>query len=209
MKRLYPRKNFLIILIAPSGGGKSTILRRVIEERESVTYSISYTTRKPRKYEKNGVDYFFVSEEEFLSLKEKGDFLEYAQVHNNWYGTSKKFIENTLNSGKHVILDVDVQGADLILQQKLDTVTIFLLPPRYEVLKNRLKKRGTDSAEAIKIRLENAKKEIQSIYNFSYLVINDDLEFAVKEIEIIIDAEENKVSRFKEITKIYYGDNNA
>ncbi len=201
----YKRKNFLIILIAPSGGGKSTIAKAILDRHPDIEYSISYTTRKPRGDEKNGINYFFVSEAEFKQKADEGDFLEYAFVHGHWYGTSRTQIEERIKKGKHIILDIDINGAMKIVGSGIDAVTIFILPPSIDVLKERLIKRGTDSKETINLRLKNAYNEIKEIHNFQYLVINDKLEEAVSKVEGIIKSEENKVKRFDNILETFYG----
>ncbi len=204
----YKTKNFLIILIAPSGGGKSTIAKEILNRHNDIEYSISYTTRKPRGDEKHGINYFFVSESEFKKKADEGDFLEYAYVHGHWYGTSKTQIEKRLKEGKHIILDIDINGAMKIVGSGIDAVTIFLLPPSIDILKERLIKRGTDSKETIELRIKNAYNEIKEIHNFQYLVINDLLEDAVLKVEGIIKAEENKVKRFENILETFYGGKN-
>ncbi|MDD3049592.1 MAG: guanylate kinase [Candidatus Cloacimonetes bacterium] len=201
----YSKRNFLIILSAPSGGGKSTIKNEILEKSEKMEYSVSYTTRAPRGSEKDEVDYFFVTENKFLELKVKNEFLESALVHGNWYGTSRSFIESKFNQGKHVIMDIDIQGAESIRKSDIDSVSIFILPPDLEILEKRLRDRGTDNEESIRKRLYNARKEIEKISDYEYLVINDDLNDAVTEIEAIIKAEENKVKRYNKIESKFYG----
>ena len=188
--------HFLIILSAPSGGGKSTILNEILKVAEDIDYSVSYTTRKPRGTEQNGIHYHFVSEAEFQKRISEGDFLEYANVFGNWYGTSKSFIRNRLAVKHHVILDIDVQGASLISSTDIPYVKIFILPPSMEVLHQRLVLRATDSEEEIAKRLQTAKKEVAFIPQYDYLVINDKLEIAVQDVLAIIRAEENRVSRY-------------
>jgi guanylate kinase len=151
-----------------------------------------------RKSEANGKAYHFISTETFVEMNQQNDFLESALVHQNWYGTSKSFIESRLKSGKHIIMDIDVQGAKQILS-KIDAVTIFILPPSRKVWLNRLNNRGTESAEDLKIRLKTAEKEIAEIGDFQYLVINDELDSAVKNIEEIIRVEEKKIKRYSKI----------
>jgi len=202
---IYPKMNFLIVISAPSGGGKSTICKAILEIMPNVDYSISYTTRQPRINELDGKDYFFVSEKKFQELIGENDFLEYALVHNNWYGTSRSFILDKFSVNKHVIMDIDPQGARSIVASGIDVVTIFLLPPDIDTLEDRLRKRNTDSAETINLRLENAQHELESLEEYDYLVINDDLGIAVDTVKKIIEAEENRVTRYSSPEKIFYG----
>ncbi|MDP8269487.1 MAG: guanylate kinase [Candidatus Tenebribacter davisii] len=197
------KKNFLIILISPSGGGKTAIFKKILADNTEIKYSVSYTTRKARINEINGVDYNFVSEEKFIEMKQSGDFLESALVHGYWYGTSKSYVISILKNN-HIIMDIDVQGAKQIMNSEIDQITIFILPPSREVWLERLKGRGTDSDEVIQVRLKTAESEIKEIRDFQYLIINDDLENAVDNIKTIIKAEENRIQRYKNI-EIYYG----
>ena len=201
----YHRKNFLIILIAPSGGGKSTIAKKILNDCPNIEYSISYTTRKPRGNEENGKAYHFITEEEFKKRTEENDFLEYAYVHGNWYGTSQSFIKTQLARKKHVLLDIDFHGAKQITGSGIDAVTIFILPPTESILKQRLTARGTDTEEIIRKRLFNAKKEVEEINNFQYLIINDVLEEAITQVKQIIQVEENRISRYENIYNTFYG----
>lgn len=189
--------HFLIILSAPSGGGKSTILTEILKVADNIDYSVSFTTRSPRGTEQNGIHYHFVSEEEFQQRIAEGDFLEYAKVFGNWYGTSKSFIKKCLAGKRHVIMDIDVQGASFISATDIPYVKIFILPPSMEVLKQRLILRATDSEEEIAKRLQIAQEEVAYIPQYQYLVINDNLEIAVQDILAIIRAEENRVCRYK------------
>ena len=198
------KRKFLIILISPSGGGKTAIFTKLLADNNEVKYSVSFTTRKARVNEIDGVYYNFISEEKFQEMKKSGDFLESAIVHGYWYGTSKSYINNVLKNN-HIIMDIDVQGAKQIMNSDIDQVTIFILPPSREVWLKRLRGRGTDSDEVIKVRLESAEKEIKEIKDFEYLVINDELEAAVKSIETIIKAEENKIERYINIENYYGG----
>jgi guanylate kinase len=195
---IHKDKNFLIILSAPSGGGKSTILNEVLRVAPEIDYSVSFTTRAPRGDEKDGVHYNFVSDEEFLSRREAGDFLETAQVFGRWYGTSISFIRSRLEAKRHVIMDIDVQGAAQIGATDIPYVKIFIIPPSMEVLRARLVKRATDSAEEIAKRLAIARDELKYIPDYSYLVVNDQLETAVQDVLAIVRAEENRVSRYRE-----------
>jgi len=190
--------SFLIILSAPSGGGKSTILNEILKISDNVDYSVSFTTRKPRGVEQNGIHYHFVDESEFKMRIESGDFLEYANVFGNWYGTSISYIKARLEAGKHVIMDIDVQGASLISATDVPYVKVFIIPPSMEVLQERLVLRATDSPEEIAKRLNTAKDELAFIPHYDYLVVNDDLQQAVSDVQAIIRAEENRVSRYIE-----------
>jgi len=198
------KRKFLIILISPSGGGKTAIFTKVLADNNEIKYSVSFTTRKPRINEIDGVHYNFISEEKFLEMKNSGDFLESAIVHKYWYGTSKSYINSVLKNN-YIIMDIDVQGAKQIMKSEIDHTTIFILPPSRDVWLKRLRGRGTDSEEVLKVRLESAEKEIKEIRDFEYLIINDDLETAVKNIETIIKAEENKIERYINIENYYGG----
>lgn len=197
--------SFLIILSAPSGGGKSTILREVLKLRDNIDYSISYTTRAPRGAEENGVHYHFVSEAEFLAKLEAQDFLEHAKVFDKyWYGTSLSYTRSRLEKSRHVIMDIDVQGASQIAAAgKVPCVRIFIIPPNMEELKRRLVLRGEDSEEDIASRLATAKKELDYIPEYDYLVINDELEDAVSDVLAIIRAEELKTSGNQEAQQVF------
>jgi guanylate kinase len=203
----FSKRSFLIILIAPSGGGKSTIAGRILEDADNIDYSISYTTRKPRGEEKHGTHYFFVQDAEFTGLIQKNDLLEHATVHGFQYGTSRSFIQGRLDAKRHVIMDIDVQGALQIMKHAVDAVTIFLLPPNEETLRSRLYKRGTDDEATIQRRLDNAHGEIAHLQQFDYLVINDELEDAVEQVKAIIRAEECKIARYNDVERTYYGSN--
>jgi len=190
--------SFLIILSAPSGGGKSTILQEILRVSENIDYSVSYTTRAPRGTEQNGIHYHFVDEGEFECRVASGDFLEYAKVFGKcWYGTSISYIKSRLAKSRHVIMDIDVQGASQIAATDIPYVKIFIIPPSMEVLKDRLIKRATDNEEEIARRLKTAEQELKYIPDYEYLVINDDLDTAVADVMAIIRAEENRSYRYK------------
>lgn len=203
---MYTKDKFLLILIAPSGGGKSTICHEILRNREDFVYSVSYTTRKARGQEEHGKDYFFLEREEFKKIIAQDGFLEYAEVFTNYYGTSRSFVKEQLEKGKHVLLDIDVQGALKILESGMRAVTVFLLPPSNEILEQRLKNRGTDSAEQLSLRLAGARNEIRQINKFDYLVINDSIYETVRKILSVIDAEENKIFRYVNVEKDFYGE---
>ncbi len=191
-------KNFLIILSAPSGGGKSTILNEVLKVNAGIDYSVSYTTRPPRGQEQNGIHYHYVDEPDFLRRQAEGDFLETAQVFGCWYGTSISFIQSRLAARRHVIMDIDVQGAAQISATAIPYVKIFIVPPSVEVLRERLVERATDSPAEIDKRLKVARHELEFIPAYDYLVINDHLPAAVADVLAIVRAEENRVSRYLE-----------
>lgn len=189
-------QSFLIILSAPSGGGKSTILNEVLRVTDDIEYSVSFTTRPPRGVEQNGIHYHFVDEDEFIRRIDNKDFLEHARVFGNWYGTSISYIQSKLEQHKHVIMDIDVQGAAQISATEIPYIKIFIIPPSMEILRDRLINRGTDSMPEIEKRLAIAKDEIKYISHYDYLVINDELDQAIREVLAIIRAEENRVSRY-------------
>lgn len=179
----------LFIISAPSGAGKSTLIRQVLRRFDMLSYSISHTTRAPRKNEIHGQDYFFITSEEFEEKIDKGDWLEWAKVHDNYYGTSKDFVNNTLAKGQSLILDIDVQGAKQILAAGIDAVTIFIMAPSFEILAQRLKDRGTDAQAVIEKRLENARQEIEQKDLYQYCVVNDDLDKAIESLCRIFENE--------------------
>ena len=180
---------FPMILSAPSGGGKTTIARELLSRRNDVGYSISCTTRAPRPGERDGTDYYFLDREQFLARREAGAFAESAEVHGNLYGTLKSEIARVLGSGKHVIMDIDVQGAAQIMRAFPQSVTVFVLPPSAEVLLARLRKRKTESPQALVARLNSALHELRAVEEYEYVVVNDDLDRAVKQVGAILDAE--------------------
>ncbi len=192
----------IVVISGPSGAGKSTIINKASEHIGSFYFSISTTTRLPRTGEMNGREYFFVTKEEFEADIEEGSFLEYAKVHDNYYGTSLKPVLNALNEGKLVIFDIDVQGHKLV-QQKLSKITtsVFITPPSLSELENRLKNRSLDNEETIMRRLENAKKEIKSIKEYDYIIINDDIQKATKEFISVCNSARLKLND-DEIDKI-------
>ena len=180
---------FPIILSAPSGGGKTTIARALLSARKDLGYSVSCTTRQPRPGEIQGKDYYFISRSDFLAKRERGEFAESAEVHGNLYGTLRSEVLKVLESGRHVLMDIDVQGAAQFTKVFPQAVTIFILPPSAEVLLERLRLRQTESAEQLVGRLQAALQELQSVDEYEYVVENDNLEAAVRRIGSIIDAE--------------------
>jgi guanylate kinase len=180
---------FPIILSAPSGGGKTTIARHLLERRNDVGYSVSCTTRAPRPREVNGKDYYFLSQDEFVRRRLAGDFAESAEVHGNLYGTLRSEIDRVLGRGQHVIMDIDVQGARQIREAFPASVTVFVLPPSGEVLLERLRKRKTESPQQLVSRLNSALRELRAVEEYEYVVVNDDLDYAVQRVGAILDAE--------------------
>lgn len=177
----------LIIFSAPSGAGKSSLIKKLIELSEStIDLSVSVTTREPRDGEVHGVDYFFISEQEFLKLEKQDAFLESANVHGFYYATLKSFVDEKTCSGISVILDIDVQGFKQVKQTSQDNVSIFILPPSLEELEQRLFNRGSESAESIKKRLKNALIELRSAEIFDYVVVNDEFDKTIKILSSIL-----------------------
>ena len=195
------KKGAILILSGPSGCGKSTLLKEVYKDIDDYYFSISTTTRAPRVGETNGVDYFFVTKEEFEVDIKNGDFLEYAKVHDNYYGTSLKPINNALNEGKLVVFDIDVQGHEIV-RSKLDSIvtSVFITTPSLEVLETRLNSRNTDSLDIIEKRIKNAKGEVEYFQNYDYLIINDDLEIAAKQLVCIANITRIKSKLFEKDT---------
>jgi guanylate kinase len=180
---------FPIILSSPSGAGKTTIAAAILRARTDIGYSVSCTTRAPRAGEVEGKDYYFLSRAEFIKRMNEGAFAESAEVHGNLYGTLKSEIQRVLNSGRHVLMDVDIQGAALLRRAFPSVVTIFILPPSGEVMLERLRRRKTEDKEAIVRRLESALQELQAVEDYEYVVINDVLEESVRRVSSIVDAE--------------------
>lgn len=176
----------LIIVSGPSGAGKSVLVSGVLQELPHVKFSVSYTTRAPRRTEKNGVEYFFVSREEFLSRVRGEEFLEWAEVHDNYYGTSRKYVDDLLRQGEDVLLDIDVQGARILREKRKDAISVFILPPSYQVLRERLMRRSLDAGFEIEKRLKIACREIDHYRNYDYLIINKELGVSVEELQSII-----------------------
>jgi guanylate kinase len=186
LKILNNRKGKLFVIAAPSGAGKSSLIQSILTNFENIELSISATTRSPRKGEEDGKHYFFVTENEFNSLKEEEAFIEYAIVHNYQYGTLHKYIDERLNKGINVICDIDVQGFKLIQKTGIDHISIFIIPPSIEELEKRLLARGLDSENVIDTRLENAKEELRCAEEFDYRVLNDNFKQAYEEVANII-----------------------
>ncbi|MGG7213992.1 guanylate kinase [Clostridium nigeriense] len=191
-------RGVLIVISGPSGAGKGTICKALLEKHDNIYISVSATTRAPRAGEVEGVNYYFLTKEDFeVKVRENG-FLEYANVHGNFYGTPKGNVEKMLEDGKDVILEIDIQGALQVKENFKEGVFIFILPPSMEELKQRIIKRGSETEESLMTRFKNAYKEINYVSKYNYAVVNDTLELAVEKVESIITAEKCRVDRIKE-----------
>lgn len=186
---------FLLVLSSPSGGGKTTIARRLLERRSDVGYSVSATTRAARPGEQHGKDYTFLTPEEFERRVQAQEFVEWASYNGQRYGTLKHEVERVFLTGRHVVLDIEVAGARQVRAQYPSAVLIFVLPPTGKVLAARLRARRTEPVEALQRRLAIARDELAAVPEYDYLVVNDDLERAIIEVSTIIDAEQHRVSR--------------
>ena len=182
------REPLLIVIAAPSGGGKSTVLARVFAELPGLLFSISHTTRSPRKGEIDGREYFFVNPESFKALVAQDAFLEWAEVHGNLYGTSRAELDRARAMGHDLVLDIDVQGAEQVLRAHPEALTVFLKPPSLDVLKARLHGRGTDAVDVLAIRIRNAEAELSRASEFLHVVVNDQLDLTVAAVKQIIES---------------------
>lgn len=191
------RKGLLLVVSGPSGAGKGTICKALLNKNDQIKLSVSATTRKPRNGEVHGVNYFFIEKEEFTKMVENGEFLEHAQIYDNFYGTPKAAIIESLEKGQDVILEIEMQGARQIKEVYPEGVFIFVLPPSLEELKSRIVGRGTETQEEIEKRFSCAFEEINQIVNYDYFIVNEDIEKSVNDVEAIILSEKNKVTRYK------------
>jgi guanylate kinase len=200
-------KNNVFIISAPSGSGKTTLIDLLLTENPSLSFSISHTTRPPRPGERDGIEYFFISEQKFEQMIREERFVEWAEVHGHFYGTSREMLVQPEKENRDVILDIDVQGAAQVRQKMPEAISIFILPPSYEALKTRLLTRQKDKQEVMLKRLENARKEIRRYSEFDYIIINDDLETASKSLSSIIDSSnslrEKQIDRIEAILRSF------
>ncbi|EKD34486.1 MAG: hypothetical protein ACD_75C02318G0002 [uncultured bacterium] len=186
----------LFVISAPSGAGKTTLLSRVMARIPGLVFSVSHTTRMPRPGERDGIDYHFIPQDEFLAMIDRGHFVEHAEVHGNLYGTSREAVKKQLEQGVDVILDIDVQGAAILRSSgQLDAAYIFIAPPSMTELEKRLRGRGTEIEERIQLRLHNARQELQAASQYEYLIINEDLADAAELLAAIILAERARAHR--------------
>ena len=188
------RKGALLIISAPSGAGKTTICQRLLAKRRDLRYSVSCTTRAPRQGEKNGKSYFFLSRDEFKKKISRHEFLEWAMVHDEYYGTPRHYIDESTKNGANVVMAIDVQGAMSVRRKYPETVLVFVLPPSIDVLKSRLAARR-DAKESVAKRLANSRSELAAAHDYDYVVVNDDLDKAVEQISCILTAENLRTSR--------------
>jgi guanylate kinase len=194
------RRGLLLILSSPSGAGKSTLTRNLVAQDRGIGLSISVTTRAKRPSEIEGVDYLFIKEDEFEELRDRGDLLEWAQVHGNYYGTPRKPVEQSLAAGKDMMFDIDWQGTKQIVEKMAaDVVSVFILPPSMAELKSRLERRAEDTPEVIARRLRNARDEIAQWASYDYVLINDDLGKTFRELTAILAAERLRRARQVEL----------
>lgn len=189
------RQGLLIVISGPSGAGKGTICKALLQKKKELKLSVSCTTRSPREGEKEGVNYYFISKDKFEEMIAKNEFLEYATVYGNYYGTPRSYVEEELKKGNDVILEIDIQGALMVKEKYPEGVFIFILPPSMEELKNRIIKRGSETEDSLNTRFTAAFEEIKYMSKYDYAVVNDFVDEAVKKIECIIIAEKCKCNR--------------
>jgi len=187
-------KGLLILISAPSGAGKTSLVNEIIDRDDLLIKSVSHTTRAKRPGEEESIDYFFTTESEFNQMVLNNDFIEHAEVFGNFYGTSKNYVEENLDSGFDVILEIDWQGARQIQSVKREAVSIFIAPPTKQELENRLRKRGKDSEETISIRMSQATSDMKKAESYNYVVVNDSFETATNQLLTIISAERLRTS---------------
>lgn len=194
-------RGMLVVVTSPSGGGKGTLIRRALKTVPNLGYSVSFTTRAAREGEVHGRHYHFVTAEMFRQMREAGEFLEWAVVHGNFYGTSRRQVERELSEGHDIILEIDVQGATAVRNLVPDAVTVFILPPSFEILRARLTARGSERPDDLALRLRNSRGEVERYTEFQYVVINDDAEVASSQLASIIFAERARRERQEEAAR--------
>ena len=191
----------LVVVSSPSGGGKGTLIERILKRVPDLAYSVSYTTRAPRAGEQDGGDYHFVSVEEFARMRERDEFLEWAEVHGNLYGTSRRTVARETGAGRDVILEIDTQGADTVRAKMPEAVSVFILPPSFEVLRARLTARASENADSLALRLSNARSEVARYREFDYVILNDEADRAAAQLAAIVYAERARRARQEELAR--------
>lgn len=194
-------RGMLIIVASPSGGGKGTLIRRVLKTVPNLGYSVSFTTRLAREGEVEGRDYFFISEDKFREMIARGEFLEWAHVHAHLYGTGRAEVEKELRERRDIILEIDVQGAESVRDVVPGAVGVFILPPSYEILRDRLEARGSEGARELSLRLRNARSEVARYKEFDYVIINDDAERAAAQLAAVVYAERARRQRQEQVAE--------
>ncbi len=196
-------RGLLLVVSGPSGAGKGTICREMLSRRPEIRLSVSATTRAPREGEVDGESYFFLEEDTFRSMIDKGEFIEWACFCENYYGTPKQAVEEQLAAGRDVILEIEVQGAMQVKSKFPEAVFIFVLPPSFEELRNRINGRGTETPEVVEARMERAKQELEQVIKYNYIVVNDTVANATDRLAAIIDAEKIRVERNADTIKSF------
>lgn len=195
---LKKKKGLILVISAPSGAGKTTLCKRLLQASSSFISSVSFTTRRPRRNEIEGVDYYFVSQEEFQKMIEKRRFIEWTEVHGRLYGTSANLLDQAVKEEKDVLLEVDVKGGAEIKKNYPQAVLVFLVPPSWQELEKRLANRGTEDEEKVARRVKQAKREIEYAPHYDYLIVNDDINRALEDLSAIIQAERCRMDRVPE-----------
>ncbi|HEX8130972.1 MAG TPA: guanylate kinase [Pyrinomonadaceae bacterium] len=188
-------RGILFVISSPSGGGKGTLVRRILTHMPRLGYSVSWTTRAPRQGEVNGREYHFVTLEEFRAARDRGEFLEWASVHGNFYATSLKVVERELAAGRDIVLEIDVQGAASVRRIGIAAVSVFILPPSYEIMRRRLTGRQSENSDTLALRLQNSRGEMEHYREFDYVVLNDDVDRAATQLASIVYAERARRER--------------